>query len=249
MTIKCLIIDDNPFIVDLLSDLLKQHRAIQLLGVARNGAEGLDKIRKLQPDMVFLDVEMPDMTGFEMLARLPDLNFQTIFITSFSHYAIQAIRFNALDYLVKPIDPAELDQAIRRYRRQAGRRESSDRVERALSNLGKENPEDQVLLLHTQEGSLQITLREIITVEGERNYSFLHLSGNRKKLSSKTLGYFEEILTDKGFFRCHRSYIVNGLHIKKIDRAGTFILQDGRVIPIARRKKSEANQWFGGLNV
>ncbi len=192
MKIKALIIDDNSFIIDLLSDLLRQnHPEIELLGFANNGRQGLEKINSLKPDLIFLDVEMPDMTGFEMLGQVKDFHFQIIFITSFSHYAINAIRFNALDYLVKPIDQKELSLAIKRYKAKDNLTLNKKHVRQALINLKTKKVEDQNLFLQTQEGMLRLALKRIIKIESDRNYSYIHLSNNTKVLSSKTLGYFE----------------------------------------------------------
>jgi len=245
MKIRSIIIDDNPFIMDLLTDQLRQnHPEIELLTVAKNGNEGLEKIRSLKPDLIFLDVEMPDMTGFQMLSQLKDINFQTIFITSFSHYAINAIRFNALDYLLKPIDQKELTQAIKRFKTKDGLSVNKNHVQQALINLKTKRLEDQTLFLPTQKGELKLVLKSIIRIEGDRNYSYIYLSNKSKKLSSKTLGYFEEILSDKGFFRSHRSYLVNGFHIESIQKNDHFIMKDKTEVPISRRKKKEAQLWF-----
>ena len=198
MNIRSIIIDDNPFNIEVLSDLLQEKNVkTNLVGTAKNGKEGLELISSVKPDLVFLDVEMPDMNGFEVLASLDEINFRTIFVTAHSHYAIQAIRFNALDYLVKPVDPKELKLAIRRYR-------SNDiaqhQIQNALQNMERKNALDQVLFLPTQEGGIKMTLRDIIKIKGDRNYSTFYLSANKTKISSKTLGHFEEILKDKGFF-------------------------------------------------
>ena len=199
MNIRSIIIDDNPFNIEVLSDLLQEKNVkTNLVGTAKNGKEGLELISSVKPDLVFLDVEMPDMNGFEVLASLDEINFRTIFVTAHSHYAIQAIRFNALDYLVKPVDPKELKLAIRRYR-------SNDiaqhQIQNALQNMERKNALDQVLFLPTQEGGIKMTLRDIIKIKGDRNYSTFYLSANKTKISSKTLGHFEEILKDKGFDR------------------------------------------------
>lgn len=242
MKIKSLIVDDNPFIIDLLSDQLNQeHPNVEIIGSAQSGQEALEKIKSLRPDLVFLDVEMPDMSGFDMLAYLDEIFFQTIFITSFSHYAIKAIRFNALDYLVKPINPKELAQALKRY---AENPANPQRVKEALENLKTEKNEDQTFFLPTQEGGLKLVLKNIVRIEGERNYSYIYLSDNTKKLSSKTLGYFEEILSDKGFFRCHRSHLVNGFHVEKISEQSFIILDNKMELPISRRKRKETQNWL-----
>ena len=246
MKIKSIIVDDNPLNIEVLSDLLKEgYKQIQLAGTAANGKEALDLISSEKPDLVFLDVEMPDMNGFEVLAALKEISFKTIFVTAHSHYAIQAIRFNALDYLVKPIKQMELDEAIKRFLSNR-KEEFQEQIEVALSNLNKKEVKDQVLYLPTQEGGLRMTLRNIILIQGDRNYSTFHLVNNKTKISSKTLGHFGEILKDKGFFRCHRSYIVNRCHISHKSREG-FILTTGDNIPISRRRKKEANAWFGTL--
>ncbi len=250
MIVKSLIIDDNSFIIDLLSDQIRQnHPNIALLGFAKSGKEGLEKIRLFKPDLVFLDVEMGDMTGFDMLNQLENIIFQTIFITSHSHYAIKAIRFNALDYLLKPINDKELAQAIKRHTSKSTLQANQNKVHQALINLQTKKVEEQSLLLQTQQGTLRLALKHIVKIEGERNYSYIYLSDNTKELSSKTLGYFEDILADKGFIRCHRSFLVNRFHIDSIQNQDSFLLKDSSRVPISRRKKSDAKKWFRNSNV
>lgn len=244
MKIKSIIVDDDPFNIEVLSDLLETaQREVKVIGKARNGTEALAMIQSLQPDLVFLDVEMPDMNGFEVLARLKEINFQTIFATAHSQYAIQAIRFNALDYLMKPINPKELAQALKRYHSSTNKKLNQDKIQTALNNLNKKDTQDQVLFLPTQEGGMKMTLRNIIKIEGDRNYSTFYLIKGKTKISSKTLGYFEEALLGKGFFRCHRSFIVNHHHIESIQK-DTFLMKDGHEIPISRRRKTDVKTWF-----
>ena len=243
--IKSLIIDDDPFIRDLLQDKLNQYiPEIEVLDFASSGSEGLDKIRIHQPDLIFLDVEMADMTGFEMLSRLEEIPFQIIFITSYSHYAIKAIRFNALDYLVKPIDLGELRTSIKRYKKKAAKADSSNNIQQALANINTQSTKDKKLILQTQEGTVQLPLKSIIRIEGERNYSYIHLINGKRKLTTKTLGDLEDLLNDKGFFRCHRSHLINSIHIKSYPNKFSIILQDDVEVPIARRKKEEFKLWF-----
>lgn len=247
MKIKSLIVDDNAFIIDLLSDLLEQsHPGIQVLGRALTGREAIEKITALQPELVFLDVELPDMTGFDVLSALNNINFQTIFITSFSHYAVRAIRFNALDYLIKPIDPKELAHALRRFRSKRHIGFNRDQVQTALKNLEKPDAQSRILYLPTQDGGLKMALRDIAYIEGDRNYSTIHLAGGKTKLSSKTLGYFEDILANNGFFRCHRSYLINHSHVDRIGNDSVFLLRH-QPIPISRRRKVKTREWFQSL--
>ena len=243
--IRSLIIDDDPFIRDLLQDKLNQYvPEVEVMTTASSGTEGLQKISTYKPDLIFLDVEMTDMTGFEMLAQLEDINFQTIFITSYSHYAIKAIRFNALDYLVKPIDLGELKQAIQRYKSNVKENKRPDNVHQALANLKTKNASDQTLTLQTQEGELRLVLKNIVRIEGERNYSYIYLASNKKKLTTKTIGDIEELLNDKGFFRCHKSHLINKIHITSYQNSILVILSDETEIPIARRRKEAFRDWY-----
>jgi len=239
--LKALIVEDNAFMATVLHDLLKQHAsAIVVLGIAHTGREALRLIDSEKPNVVFLDIELPDMTGFELLQQLDDIPFQTIFTTSHSHYAIKAFRFNALDYLIKPIKESELDEAIKRLLKSASNR---NEVKNALSNLEAQSVENQKLVLPTQNGTLRLPLKQITHIEGERNYSYIHLTNGSRELSSKNLAYFDDILLDKSFFRSHRSYLVNRYHIEAL-KMDHFILKNGFEIPISRRKKTEANNWF-----
>ncbi len=246
MKVKAVIIDDDYFMSEVLKDLLAENHPslIQVVGIANNGFEGLKIIEQARPDLVFLDIEMPDLNGFEILGMLKEISFQIIFTTAFSQYAIKAIRFNALDYLVKPIDPRELKQAIKRYQASHAQNANSKRVELALFNLKQATAADQILPLQLQDGEIRLRLSQIVSIAGERNYSIFRLSDKSKKLSAKNLAYFEEILSDKDFFRCHKSYLVNLLHIDCIQGDG-FLLKDKQaLIPISRRRKKGAKEWF-----
>lgn len=243
--IRSLIIDDDPFIRDLLEDKLSQYiPEVELITSASSGTEGIEMIKQFNPDLIFLDVEMADMTGFEMLSRLPQISFQTIFITSYSHYAIKAIRFNALDYLVKPIDLGELKLAIKRFQHKKSSGSTTDKIQSVLQNIQTRNVSDLKLILKTQEGELNLTLKDIIRIEGERNYSFIYLKNEKKKLVTKTLADLEDLLHESGFFRCHRSFIVNQTNIAHNPNAITLIMSDGTEVPISRRKKNEFKLWL-----
>ncbi|PSR13858.1 MAG: DNA-binding response regulator [Bacteroidetes bacterium] len=243
--IKCLIIDDDPFIRDLLQDKLSQYLPeVEVLTTASSGLEGLQKIAHYQPDLVFLDVEMPDMTGFEMLFKLEDISFETIFITSYSHYAIKAIHFDALDYLVKPIDLGELKAAIKRYKKKAKNSDPSESIKQALFNWNTKNDADKKLVLQTQEGEVRLVLKDIVRIEGERNYSYIYLANDKRKLTTKTLGELEELLGDKGFFRCHKSHLVNKGHIQSLLNHFAVLLHNGFTVPIARRKQGAFRIWY-----
>lgn len=241
-----LIIDDNVFISTILSDLLSEnHPEIVIVGIAHNGHEALKMIENTSPDLIFLDVEMPDMTGFEMLSAVVKIHFQIIFITAHSHYAIQAIRFNALDYLLKPIKEDELSAAINRFKRNKAFDAKQSNIQNALNNFKKENPQDLLLQLRTQNGEITLSLGEIFCLNGDRNYTFIHTKSG-KILSAKTLAHYESILEDKGFLRCHRSFLVNGSHIAKI-QDNLIIMKDGSSLPLSRRKKTKLKSFLRAI--
>ncbi len=239
--LKSLIVEDNVFMATVLCDLLKPYETeVEVIDIAKTGQEALTSIASFKPQVVFLDIELPDMTGFELLQQLDGIPFQTVFTTAHSHYAIKAFRFNALDYLVKPIVESELDETIKRLRRSAN---NTFAVKNALDNLESKHIEDQKLVLPQQNGTLRLPLKQITHIEGDRNYSFIHLSNGAKELSSKNLAYFDDILLDKNFFRSHRSFLVNKYHIQEL-RNGHFVLKSGFEIPVSRRNKSDAERWF-----
>ncbi len=239
--LKALIVEDNAFMATVLHDMLQQYAGkIAVTAIAKTGNDALTMITSIKPNVVFLDIELPDMTGFELLQQIADINFKTVFTTSHSHYAIKAFRFNALDYLVKPINESELDEAIKRLLRSAN---NNMEVKNALANLEVQSVENQQLVLPQQNGTLRMPLKQITHIEGERNYSYIHLSNGSQELSSKNLAYFEDILNDKSFYRSHRSYLVNRFHIEAL-KTDHFVLKNGVEIPISRRKRTEANTWF-----
>lgn len=248
--IKCLIIDDDPFIRELLQDKLDQYFPdIELLSTASSGNEGIEKITTYKPELIFLDVEMADMTGFEMLSQLSEINFQTIFITSYSHYAIKAIRFNALDYLLKPIDLGELKKAIKRFKAHTNKAPQKENLSLALKNVANKNVANHILNLKTQDGDLRLVLKNIIHIEGDRNYSYIYLKSGAKKLVTKTLIELEELLDSKGFYRCHKSHILNIEHITSYTNGNFVQLSQSITIPVSRRKKKSFFEWFQSYQV
>jgi two-component system LytT family response regulator len=241
--LTALIVEDNALMAAVLHDLLQAHApALSVAAIAATGAQALEFIAAGRPGVVFLDVELPDMTGFELLQQVEEIDFQTIFTTSHSRYAIRAFRFNALDYLVKPVQASELAEAIRRLLKSSN---NSADVRQALANLAPQPAGEQKLVLSTQSGTLRLPLKQITHLEGERNYTHMYLSDGSRELSSKTLAHFEDLLSDKGFFRCHRSYLVNRDHVAAIQHA-QVVLRSGLEIPVSRRKKTGADAWFWG---
>lgn len=242
--IKCVIIDDDRFVRRLLSDrLMMLDDEVEILAEAKDGLEGIQVILEHNPDLVFVDVEMPDMTGFELLSRLDQIDFQVIFITSYKHYAIKAIRFNALDYLVKPIDVDELKDALNRYRNRIDHASHHQAIQAAVENVLTADPGEQRLTFYVGQGVERPKLKDICYISAEGNYSTLSLTSGNRIIVSRNLGDFEEILEDKGFFRCHRSYLINKRHISGHSASEIQMVSVDK-IPIARRKKTAFLRWL-----
>jgi two-component system LytT family response regulator len=214
---------------------------IKILAECENGEEGIEIIESQKPDIVFLDVEMSRMNGLVMLQQLSNRDFELIFTTAYDHYAIQAIRFSALDYLVKPIEVDDLIKAIRRAEEKRQKQSSNERIETLLHNLLMEKNQQHRLAIPSHEGLLFAELSEIIYLEAESNYTFIFLTGGRKIAVTRTLKDFEELLPPHSFIRIHHSHIINKDHIQKYIRGegGQVIMKNGTVLYISRRKKEE----------
>lgn len=234
--IKALIIDDESKATNLLKITVENNFPGQfLLETAQGSEEGLSKLNHFKPDLLFLDIEMPVMSGFDLLAATPDTECKVIFTTAYNQYAIRAIRYNALDYLLKPINPAELKDAITRFQSQKNKREV---YSRQLSNFftGKEKN----LAITTYDGVVFLEVDKIIRCEADLNYTRFILTENKTFLSSKTLKEYEDILSvHDNFIRIHRSHLVNLDYVLKFRNDGNLVLKDNSTIPVSRRRKEE----------
>jgi len=195
-------------------------------------------ITKEKPDLVFLDVEMPHGSGFDLLAVFPEKDFDVIFITAFNHYAIRAIKFSAVDYILKPININEFIEAVKRV--EEARDAKSDRnvnFNTLFENLKTSMPSK--LAIPTSNGMEYLNTKDIIRVEADRSYSWFYLQGEIKHLVSRNLKEYQELLSDRNFFRTHNSHLINLEHVKKYIRheGGYIEMIDGSTVPISRGKK------------
>ena len=243
--IKTLIIDDeakarnvlNHYLTNLVPEITEIRQADSV-------DAALEILKTFQPGIVFLDVEMPHKTGFDFLLALKEPTFDIIFTTAYNQYAIQAIRFSALDYLLKPVDPDELRNAINRYiDKQKPARQKKELFENMVQNIGKKEVKDFRLAVPSSQGVFFFTLDEILRLEADRNYTVIHLVGKRPFVASKTLKHFEEMLEEFSFIRTHKSHLVNSFHIVRLSNDHEYVLlSDGAKIEISRRKKDEVQQ-------
>src|SRR5687768_575195 len=207
--IKAIIVDDEPNCCKTLSLLLDRYcPEVQVTGVFHNGLDALQAINASSPDLVFLDVQMPKMNGFEMLEKLPPVNFHLIFTTSFDQYALKAFRFSAIDYLLKPVDREELQKAVNKVLQRSDI-PVTEQLQILLQKINHPASSINKIALPTMEGLQMIPVQSIISCEADDNYTTLILKGNKKLVVSCTLKVIEELLEDHSFIRVHRSSLVN----------------------------------------
>lgn len=233
--IRAVIIDDEPHAAQVLQILLEKHCPGVIVEAVCHAAKEADKlVRTIKPQLVFLDIEMPHMNGFELLEKLAPVNFQVIFTTSYDQYAIKAIRFSALDYLLKPVDPQELKAAVSK---------SVAIVPGQLDILGEKMRQPPALsnriALPTMEGLEMLPVDTILYCTANSNYTSLVLKDKQKLTVSRTLKEIEDMLEDYPFLRVHHSCLVNLHEIKKYIRGegGTLLMSDGAELSVSRSRK------------
>ncbi|MBS2100174.1 LytR/AlgR family response regulator transcription factor [Carboxylicivirga linearis] len=248
-TIRALIIDDEENNIANLQDLLQNYcPEVEICDTAQSAADGIAKIKATQPDLVFLDVQMPGGTGFDMLEALSPITFQVIFVTAFDQYAIRAIRFCAIDYLMKPVDILDLQQAVQRAIRNLQESTSKQAPQQLIENRQQE-AEKLKIGLPTAERILFVELHEIVRCVGESNYTHVHLTDGKSILISKTLKEFDELLCDKGFVRTHQSHLVNLKYIRSFEKndGGYLKMNNGTSVPVSRQRKSTVMDLFNRI--
>ena len=239
--LRVVIIDDENHIRDTLVNMLEMNcPEVRVIGQASGVVSGIAAIKELQPELVFLDIQMKDGTGFDLLQKLPNIDFKVIFVTAYDHYALQAFRFSAVDYLLKPVNPEQLKEAVTR----AGKlvREDFNKQMKVLEeNLRPAANRNKKIILRTAESIHLLEVGSIICCDSDSSYTTVHTVEGDKVIVSRTLKEFEEMLTECGFYRVHKSYLINLVHIKRFDRqeGGYIILTNGLKIPVASRKRDE----------
>jgi two-component system LytT family response regulator len=237
--IKAIVVDDEPYAGQALVTLLQRHcPEVVLVAVCNTAAEAMQMIREQQPSLVFLDIEMPHMNGFELLEALSPVSFQVIFTTSYDQYAIRAIRFSALDYLLKPVDATELKQAVAK----ASVKPDASLAKQLDILFAKMNPARggvKRIALPTQEGLQMIPVDSIIYCSASSNYTSFILKDKQKLLVSRTLKEIEEMLEEYSFLRVHHSCLVNLDEVKKYIRGegGSLLMSDGSEVDVSRSRK------------
>ncbi|MRG43917.1 response regulator [Chitinophaga sp. SYP-B3965] len=240
--IRILIVDDEPSAGNILHLLIEKHIAGQKeIRICQSPEVARDIIPVFKPSLLMLDIEMPHMNGFDLLNRIGQWDFDVIFTTAYDKYAIKAIRFSALDYLLKPIDIPDLQNAINRHivRQNAQPREQGRLVDNLISNLQQKDTASFKLALSTMDGVFFYDPADILKCEGDDNYTHFYFIHHKPLIVSRTLKDFEEILTDHGFMRVHKSYLVNMHYVEKLDKEGLLWLSDGSNAAVSRRRRKD----------
>ncbi|MEM7037046.1 MAG: LytTR family DNA-binding domain-containing protein [Bacteroidota bacterium] len=239
--IRAIIIDDEKRARELLRHLLETHlsQSVQVVGEGDDVTTGAEAIRQHSPDIVFLDIQMHSGTGFDLLQQFDELNFEVIFITAFDQYAVRAFQFSAFGYLLKPIKVRELKTTVTKLETHIARLKSGTekRLKVLVENYGDEHI--RKLVISNNKGFQVSKLAEIIRLEGDRNYTHFILENGRKITTSKTLGEYEDLLDDYGFFRIHQSTIVNLRHVTGYIKGpgGKVSMSDGENCNVSRHRK------------
>ena len=244
MSLHALIIDDIAEArTNLRRDIVDWCPEVEIIGEADGVLSGAKEIRRLKPDLVFLDIQMQDGTGFDLLDILGELKLHVIFTTASDAFAVKAFRYAAVDYLLKPIDPDELKAAVNKLKPQAGNTENLALLKQQI--VSKKLPER--IALHTLEKIYFVAIDEILQCESDDNYTRFFLKDKTKLLVTRTLKEFDELLSPLGFIRVHQSHLINLAQVKEFIKGdgGYLVMKDGSNVPVSTRKRQEVIERLG----
>lgn len=239
--IKTLIIDDEFVSRNVLKKMLDIHCPdVEVIKECTNADEGKLTIEQLRPQLVFLDISMPGKSGLDMLKEIGDINFEIIFVTAFHEYTIQAIRFSAIDYLLKPVDAKELKEAVERVKTKMKETSPKEPLQSFIHNIqSAQSQQDMQLCVPGIKGFQVIKISDIIYCEAENTYTVIYLQNNQKLTASRHLLDYETLLQDTSFVRIHKSYLINMKHLKEYQKGegGVAIMSNNKTLDVSRRKK------------
>ena len=235
---KVILIDDEQHCIDTLSSMLKAHPKYKIVGTAHTVAEAIEKTKKLKPNLVFLDIEINNATGFHYLQAFPSIDFNVIFTTAHEHYAIKAIKYSALDYLLKPIDQGDLNESLNKLDSKLSLEGLEERFNTLINNI-KQPEIYKRIHIPTAEGFQFIEIKDILFLKAAINYTDIYLTNSKKITVTKTLKFFESLLHQSHFYRVHKSYFINIDHIIAYHKTngGEVIMKDNTPISVSLRRR------------
>jgi len=243
--LKVIIIDDEAKSRGTIKEMLNIYcHGIEIVAQADSVKTGISAIKQYNPDLILLDIRMPDGTGFDLLRQIGLISFKVIFITAYEEYAIKAFKFSALDYILKPIDPDELMDAIDKSKKIIANDNLNLRLNSFFENLDTPKEAKKIALKSMDSISL-VEVDDIIRCESDKNYTIFHMIDGETILAIKTLKDFMDILEDYGFYRVHQSHIINLCHVKRFLKDETVcVMKDNSKVPVSFRKREEIMQLF-----
>lgn len=245
--LSAIIVDDEYNAIEALDKSLSQHcPQVKIVGKAQSADEGYQLILQFQPDLVFLDIQMSTSSGFDLLARFSKPDFKVIFVTAFDFYALNAIKFSALDYLLKPVAPLELKEAVAKAIFQIKEKKLTDDLKNLIRNLQNPRSRKNKINISTQKGIELVEIDDLIRCEAVNGFTIMHLNTRKEIVSSKDLKFYQEILEEYDFFRVHDTHLVSYHHIIRVQNidGGILLMSDTSEVPIARRRKPDFNEWL-----
>jgi two-component system LytT family response regulator len=243
--IDAVIIDDEQHGIEAMYELLNIYCPhIKVTGTARHIIEGYEKIVKLKPQVVFLDVEMPGGNGFDLLAKFDPIDFDIIFVTAYHEYAIKALQFSAIDYILKPVRVEDLKMAIERLNHKTILNQQA-RYEALKENLTHLHAIDRIILPSQDEYNF-VKIADIVFCEADNNYTKFHLADGKTKMVSRTLKEYEIMLEGQNFYRIHKSYLANMAHLTRVVKADgmSIFMSNGKELPVSLRRRDEFSEYL-----
>lgn len=240
--IRVLIVEDDLISFEIIKRMIQNNFSeIEIVGHATTCKSGIELTKKHKPDLLFLDIQMEDGTGFTLLEAFDEIDFQVIFVTSYNQYAINAIKCSALDYILKPITLADLKSAIRKYKQLETKISRSLKHSTLIQNIKEDKKVPKKIVIPTADQYLIVSPEEIVRLQSEGYFTNVHLTNGKSVLVSKTLKEYEQLLKGTGFVRVHNSHLININFIKSYlkTNGGEILMEDETIIPISRRRKSK----------
>ncbi len=241
MSIRAIIVDDELNNRENLNSLISEYcKNVEVIGMANSADKAFKMIKSLEPELIFLDIKMPEKDGFRLLEEINEITFEVIIVTAFNEFAIRAIKFCAIDYLLKPINIIELTNAVENVSRRINQKQENERLKHLISHLNNKSLPTRIGLASQNQVDF-VEIKKIVRCEADNNYTHVYLDNRKKMTVSKTLKNIEDLLKDHGFIRLHQSHLVNSAHIQSYQKndGGYIRMIDDSIIPISRTRKNE----------